>query len=240
MLKHSAAAVLACSVLVTAGCSSDDDNTPDLGAATGTTSTFKISFTNGSVGQPMTLPVVALHNPSVSFFDIGEAASLELQSIAEDGSNDLMLALVERSPGVSDSGQAFVDAENQGPFNPGEIATITLETDVDTDVLTAVNMVICTNDGFTGVDSVALPTGTDTVRFEALPYDAGSEVNVINLEYWVPPCGGTGANLHDDENGVIGIHPGQMNEALEQFNFVGTDSILTVSVTRVDTTDGVE
>ena len=87
-----------------------------------------------------------------------------------------------------------------------------------------------------GFDSIELPTGTDTLELQAVPYDAGTEINVVNADYWVPPCGGSGENLHEDENGIIAAHPGQTG--VDNFNFVGTDAIMGISITRVDDTGG--
>ena len=113
---------------------------------------------------------------------------------------------------------------------PGETATITLETDANGQVFSTVNMVVCTNDGFVGADSIALPGAGETVTMEAVPYDAGTEVNVLNADYWVPPCGGSGENLHEDEGGVTGPHPGQTG--VGNFDFSGSDNILRIEITR--------
>ena len=178
----------------------------------------------------MTPPVAAIHDPSVSLYTIGEAASPELQAIAEDGDNAPMVALVGSLAEVSASGVAFVDAAAPGPMQPGETATVMLETDATTHVFSAVNMIVCTNDGFAGANSVDLPSGTETVTFNAIPYDAGTELNELDPDYWVAPCGGSGENLGDAENGVTGPHEGQTGTG--NFDFVGTDEILTISITR--------
>jgi hypothetical protein len=82
-------------------------------------------------------------------------------------------------------------------------------------------MLICTNDGFTGIDSIRLPKGLgDTVRVGAAAYDAGTEINTEDLADIVPPCQGLvgvsspgepGTGVSDPdlfENGVIHHHPG--------------------------------
>jgi Ser/Thr protein kinase RdoA (MazF antagonist) len=192
--------------------------------------TYEIAFTNLSTGQPMTPPVAAIHEGSVTLFSIGSEASVQLRQIAENGNNDPMVALAGSLAEVSAAGVGFVDAENPGPMQPGETATLTLETDADTGVFSAVSMVVCTNDGFTGTNSHALPTGSETLSFEVVPYDAGTEVNTLDADYWVPPCGGSGANLHEDEGGVTGPHPGQTGTG--NFDFVGSDAIMRIEITR--------
>jgi len=77
-------------------------------------------------------------------------------------------------------------------------------------------MLICTNDGFTGIDSLAVTGGT-TVTTNA--YDAGTEMNTEDFADMVPPCqplsgvsssdAGTGmSNPALAEDGVVAMHPG--------------------------------
>ncbi|MEM7258705.1 MAG: spondin domain-containing protein [Pseudomonadota bacterium] len=235
MFKKTTAAVLACSAFILVGCDSDDDTV--ITGSNSTSGTYQVSFTNLSTGQPMTAPVVALHDAGTHLFQIGSAASNELREIAENGNNDPMVALAGSLSAVSASGVAFVDAAAPGPIQPGQTATVTLETTSASQVLSAVNMIVCTNDGFTGADSISLPGGSDTLTVEALPYDAGTEVNELNADYWVPPCGGNGENLHEDENGVTGAHPGQTGTG--NFDFAGDAPILRIEVVRTgDATGG--
>jgi hypothetical protein len=51
-------------------------------------------------------------------------------------------------------------------------------------------MLICTNDGFTGVDGVRLPKSGRTVTFMTAGYDAGTEINTEDFADIVPPCQG--------------------------------------------------
>ncbi|MBX2881196.1 MAG: spondin domain-containing protein [Granulosicoccus sp.] len=250
MLRRTAAVVITCSALAIAGCSSDDDtvstgdgdasNTSDgdtdTGNATAPAGVYRISFTNLTAGQPMTPPVVALHDAGTHLFQIGTAASAELQQIAENGNNDPMVALAGSLDTVSASGVAFADAAAPGPFFPGETATITLQTGSAGQVLSAVNMLVCTNDGFSGLDSQALPTGTEPVVLQAMPYDAGTEVNQLDPDYWVPPCGGSGENLHEAENGLTAAHPGQSGTG--DFDFSGSEPALRIEIERVESTAG--
>ena len=235
MLRKATAVLFACSALTIVGCSSsDDDDTgvdPGPGPGAETAGIFRISVTNLTSGQPMTPPVVALHDSSASLFTIGEAASPELQAIAEDGNNEPMEMLVGSLTAVTASGVA-----SPGPIPPGATASIVLQTEAADQVLSLVNMVVCTNDGFTGLDSVALPTGDEPVSFEALPYDAGTEVNELNADYWVAPCGGSGENLHEDENGLTGAHPGQTG--VGDFNFSGSDPVIRIDVERIESSEG--
>ena len=81
-------------------------------------------------------------------------------------------------------------------------------------------MLICTNDGFTGVDSLRLPKDVgDAVVVRSAGYDAGTERNTEDLADIVPPCQGlvgvtsgepgTGtSNPALAEGGVIHHHAG--------------------------------
>ena len=62
-------------------------------------------------------------------------------------------------------------------------------------------------------------------------YDAGSETNVLSLDYWVPPCG-SDANVTDDENGSVTLHPGQSGSENPVFDFDAGTRYLEVTVTR--------
>ena len=83
-----------------------------------------------------------------------------------------------------------------------------------------VSMLVCTNDGFTGLDAVKLPNQVgSSASWDAYAYDAGTELNTEDFADIVPPCPvltgvpstdpGTGASDPAlAENGVITMHPG--------------------------------
>ena len=79
-------------------------------------------------------------------------------------------------------------------------------------MFSAVNMVICTNDGIAGFDSISLPTGTDPLTLVAMVYDAGTRINQPDSESFFPPPCRTGdvveAPLEDPRQPIAG-HPGQ-------------------------------
>jgi len=60
-------------------------------------------------------------------------------------------------------------------------------------------MLICSNDGFTGVDSLALPAEIgDRSSMLTAGYDAGTEINTEDFADFVPPC-----------QGLIGVSSGE-------------------------------
>ncbi|MBX2883945.1 MAG: spondin domain-containing protein [Granulosicoccus sp.] len=222
------------SAIVVAGCSSDDDD--DDAPMTSAPGTFQITFTNMTTGQLMTPPVVALHDASAHLFQVGEVASDAIRDIAEMGSNDALVAFAGDNPDlVSGAGVA-----GTGPFGPGESVTISLSTAVEDQVLSAVNMVICTNDGISGVDSVALPPASDPVlTLNAMAYDAGTRVNEADAQsFFPPPCkvGDTVEAVVEDPRVAIAAHPGQSNLANvpenSNWDFAAGAMVLQIEVTR--------
>lgn len=83
--------------------------------------------------------------------------------------------------------------------------------------LSFVSMLVCTNDGFAGIDSVRLPVNQKTVY--AMAYDARTEMNTEDFADLVLPCQGLIGVSSDDEGtgssnpaiaeeGVVIPHPG--------------------------------
>ncbi|MFK8081839.1 MAG: spondin domain-containing protein [Granulosicoccus sp.] len=192
---------------------------------------YQITFVNTSTTQPMTPPVVAFHSTDIRVFEVGQPADGGVIEIAENGNLAPQVEALEGQLGgtVSAVGVAHPDPENPGgPLLPGATSTLTLTPVGEDQVMSVVSMVVCTNDGFSGVDSVELPEEETTTM--APIYDAGSETNVLTLDYWVPPCG-TDENLGDEENGAITAHPGQSGSEGTGFDFDAGTELLQITVT---------
>ena len=179
-------------------------------------STYEVTITNLTTGQPFTPPLVATHRKSIDLFDVGQPASHEIQQIAENGNLDPAVALATGSSKVFD---AQVVLGEVPPLLPGASRTFTVSAVPGAENLTWVSMLICTNDGFTGLDTLRLPKniGDGSVHYTS-GYDAGTEINTETWSDLVPPCapltgfgdqGGTGTtNPGLAEGGVIAMHPG--------------------------------
>ena len=76
-----------------------------------------------------------------------------------------------------------------GPPFPTSI-TFQIEAASNANRLSLAVMLICTNDGFTGLDRVRLPGGFKPRTFFAVAYDAGTEANDELFTSMVDPCGG--------------------------------------------------
>ncbi|MGH9894575.1 MAG: spondin domain-containing protein [bacterium] len=66
------------------------------------TRTYEITITNLTSGQPLTPPVVATHRGAYGAFNVGSAASVGVQQIAENGNGGPLLAELSASKHVSD------------------------------------------------------------------------------------------------------------------------------------------
>jgi len=205
------------------------------------TSGLTVTLTNTSANQPMTPPIVILHNApdadnGARFFEVGQPASDQIIAIAENGDNAPMLQLIgylTDQGRVSEHAVGFADPENPGPLLPGMTASVDLDLLNEDQRMTIVSMVVCTNDGFSAANAHTL--ATDVAETFVTPiFDAGSETNVLSLNYWVPPCSpdGTSDNITDNENGSIMMHPGQSGSENPDFDFEAGTRYLEVTITR--------
>lgn len=132
---------------------------------------YEVTITNLTHGQYFTPIVAAAHDPSVRMFHAGSEASSELQAIAEGGDIAPMSALLDTV--------GATQAAGDGLLAPGASVTLTLEdVPAGNTVLSLSGMLLPTNDGFVGVDSVYLPAETGQgITLHARGYDAGTEAN---------------------------------------------------------------
>ena len=193
-------------------------------AAADSAASYSVTITNLTDGQPFTPPLVASHRPAVDLFEVGEPASEAIKEIAENGDLDPAVAFATESSSAKHVADAVVAVPASGPppILPGESRTFILTSSNGANLVSWASMLICTNDGFVGIDSVRLPKKVgDTISLTANAYDAGTEVNTEDLADIVPPCqgltgvaddmGAPGTGMSDPvlaEGGVITSHPG--------------------------------
>jgi hypothetical protein len=202
----------------------------------GAAPTHLATVTNLTYGQPLTPPVVALHQRGADLLAIGRPASEELQQVAENGNLGPLLAALDPKSNrhVADVQYIARGAAMEAPIapkgDPGGSGFASQQAFILTggrgaNYLSLVSMLICTNDGFTGVDSAKLPRHVgQTATYYTAGYDAGTEVNTEDFADMVPPCQGlVGVSSDDDgtgmsnpklaENSVIKFHPGIKGDA---------------------------
>jgi hypothetical protein len=187
---------------------------------------YEVTITDLTSGQPLTPPVVATHRHRHDVFEVGQPASVGVREIAENGNSAPLLAFLEADP-LNQFGD-FAESST-GPLVPPGVpgdamfdqsATLSLTTDTRADRLSFVSMLICTNDGFTGVDGMRLPSKIGkAVSAQTNAYDAFTEDNTEDYAHMVPPCQGLigdssgepGTGVSDPalaEGGVITHHAG--------------------------------
>jgi hypothetical protein len=188
--------------------------------------TYEVAVENLTAGgQYFTPPLIALHQGAEDFFTVGKSASLGIQEIAENGNLGPMLDRLGTSKHVS---SFTVAGSGEGPavtLAPGETVTVSLTAEPGSNFVSFASMLICTNDGFTGVDGAKLPKKVgDEVTLYAVAYDAGTEINTEDFADIVPPCQGLGGVASEDEGtgasdpalyegGVIHPHEGIMDRS---------------------------
>lgn len=173
--------------------------------------TYTVEIENLTSGQPFTPPLIVAHTSDTGVFTVGEAASEGLKEVAENGNTTPLSDVLAADSAVLST------TTGTAPVLPGETATLTIDAPLGS-YLSWVSMLICTNDGFVGIDSLALQaSGSQTVDKDA--YDAGTEANTEDFADIVPPCQGLiGVSSDDDgtgasdpdlaEGGVISAHAG--------------------------------
>jgi hypothetical protein len=185
--------------------------------------TYRVTITNLTSGQPLTPVAVATHRMSVDAFTVGEPASLGVKEIAENGDLGPFVSSLQGASGVSEVVEGtfpVVPESTPGAAMFPDSVTFEIHATADARRLSWVSMLICTNDGFTGVDALKLPVNVgQSVTTGTAGYDAGTEVNTEDFADIVPPCqgligvssgeAGTGrSNPALAEGGVIHHHPG--------------------------------
>jgi len=182
--------------------------------------TYKVTITNLTAGQPITPPILVTHSSKTGIFEVGEAASEGIQQIAENGNGaPLLMALGEDTMvhEIVTGGAPLVPANNPGGTGFGSSETFWITSQGSAKHLSFVSMLICSNDGFTGLDGIKLPKDKVTVYTAA--FDARSEVNTEDFADIVPPCQGLIGVSSDDmgtgmsdpmlaEDGIIIPHAG--------------------------------
>lgn len=208
--------------------------------------TYEVTITNLTSGQPFTPPVIAVHNRRADVFSLGDSASEGIRSIAENGNNAPLVTALSSDYNVNQvlEGTApIVPVGNPGGAPFDSQVTFSITVDRYATHLSFVSMLICTNDGFTGLDAVRLPRWKKTVYSRA--YETRTEQNTEDFADIVPPCQGLIGASSDDagtgqsnpllsENGVIIPHIGVIGDNdLDSRIHDWTDPVAKIEIKRV-------
>jgi hypothetical protein len=174
-------------------------------AVPATAAEWTVTITNAANGTYFTPLMVAAHSKHVDAFQVGEPASDSLQLTAECGNTSGLIAAFENAGADIDNNPAG------GALAPGASATATLHPSRWNDRLTIAGMLVPTNDGFVGLDSIRVPKVPGTYTYAVNGYDAGTEAN----DEWCanipgPTCGGIGLSPGPNygDEGYVHVHRG--------------------------------
>jgi len=178
-----------------------------------------IAITNLTHGTYFTPLLIAAHVPTTHLFEVGTAASANLQAMAEGGN------IAGLASDLDAVGADKVENPASGPLAPGMTAMASLMTANGNTRLSTVAMLVPTNDGFVGLDGLELPTKKGTYTYYLNGYDAGTEANneVVNgggtpgvLGIPGDPGGNNGSNgtgvTTNEVNQTVHIHPGVLGD----------------------------
>ena len=127
------------------------------------------NLTNATYFTPL---LVAAHSHETDLFEVGSEASPNLQAMAEGGD---ISGLIEE---VEAGGGEYVANPADGLLAPGQSTRTRLDLHgYATSRLSIVAMLLPTNDGFVGLDSLKIPREIGTYTYYLNGYDAGTEAN---------------------------------------------------------------
>jgi|GEM_PF-2649349 len=178
-----------------------DDHDGDRGDR-GRLHTYRVTLINRSASQPISPPVVATHRRSVHVFRRGRLASSALEELAENGNQVPLVEWLQGARGVTDVVDVGMPLTRRGT-TVGSFAdrvTVTIRAHTG-DRISVAGMLICSNDGFAGLDGAKLPRRGWCV-YRARAWDAGTEQNTERSADIVDACSALGpVALAGDPNG---------------------------------------
>lgn len=178
-----------------------------------------ITVTNLTNAVHFTPLLISAHNPQTHLFEAGMAASVSLQAMAEGGD------ISGLATDLSAIGATVVTDPAGGLLAPGASTSTTLMSERPNARLSLVAMLLPTNDGFVGLDSLSVPKAPGTYTYYLNAYDAGTEANdeIINgggapgipgIPADPSGNGGAGASgvISTEYNTRVHIHPGVLGD----------------------------
>lgn len=166
------------------------------------TVTLAVTITNLSK-QIISPPLVASHTWKVAIFVPGQPASDELAALAEDGGPGDLAALLAAQDEVLDVAVA------DGLLFPGMSATYEVEMRGKYNRISAVGMLVTTNDAFFGLSNFQIDPDLVVQRTTAPAWDAGTELNNEDCDFIPgPPCGNPFMRATEGAEGFVHVHSG--------------------------------
>ncbi|MEJ2404335.1 MAG: spondin domain-containing protein [Candidatus Thiodiazotropha sp.] len=133
---------------------------------------LQVEVTNLTNAIYFTPLLVAMHDRSTHLFELGIPASEHLQAMAEGGDLSGLISDLQIT------GHSYVENPASGLLAPGASTQAVFNTTRWGERrLSIVGMLLPTNDGFVGADSIKLPKHRGTYTYYLYGYDAGTEAN---------------------------------------------------------------
>lgn len=201
-------AIAASTILLLSACGSDNNHLATPSPEPEPTPTpvnvsYEVTVTNLTHLQPLS-PVAAVLHQEGNLWVVGEAASVELEEMAEGGDNSSLLGL----------SMVLASSSGAAPIGPGGSETISVTIEDITDAkISIASMLVNTNDAFTGLnawDLSQLNVG-ESWSTSTKAYDAGTEANSEALGTIPGPADGSdgaGFNAVRDDVDFVAGHPG--------------------------------
>lgn len=164
----------------------------------GRTADYHAQIENPHGAQVFSPPLLVVHRAEVRLFELGQAASDGIRTLAEMGDNAVLAEAVMSMDGI------YAVEQLADGVGPGASVGIDFSAPVQGYRVTVLMMLVWTNDGFTGVGGSELPAVLQAIEVGGHAYDAGTELN-NELMTHVPGLGGT---ERDPDMGVVALHPG--------------------------------
>ncbi|MEZ9986719.1 spondin domain-containing protein, partial [Vibrio sp. 10N.261.49.A3] len=171
---------------------------------------YNVSVTNLTPNQPMSPLAVLTHNSSFDLFEVGQSASVDLEYLAEGGSNAQLLALSDSDANV------YQGISGNGLILSGEQDTVSIRVDPNQEgYISVASMLVNTNDAFVGESGLLLKSLAvgDTFVMNMNVWDSGTELNdELAATIPGPAGGGEGFNTTRNDTDVVSFHSGVISQ----------------------------
>jgi hypothetical protein len=189
--------------------------------------TYDVTITNLTNSISFTPILVTSHRKPVSIFDLGALARGELRMLAEGGDVLPMTALLKADSQV-------VDVQNSvGLLAPGASVTVMVSARRGARLISLASMMLPTNDGFIGLDSVQVPK-SGSATYYSPGYDAGTEINDELCSSIPGPFCGDENGAPGQGEGYVHIHRGIHNIGnLDATVYDWRNPVAKITITRI-------
>ncbi len=193
---------------------------------------YRITLENLTSGQVFSPGVAATHTKATSVWRVGSPASEGIRLIAENGDEVPAVTALTGAPEIFEVADISMPTNRVGGGAPlPNPQSFEIRARGNANRLSLAVMLICTNDGFTGLSGVKLPGGFQPKVYEVGAWDAGTEQNNERFDQIVDPCTAAGPVSHPPDgngrvatSGVILPHPniqgvGDLSVSLHGWSF---------------------